>query len=325
VDSVVGKAKEAIEWISKPENIQTAIDALKTIAAGWALIKLTGGAADMLKLVNGAKNLFGGGGDGTTSVKSTGQAAPGSAKTTGSTGKNGPGLLSNINWTAAGAVGSKALGAVGTAGYLAMGAMLADAWVREGQWMQEAYKRGEEQLKRTEEMSEQFKSSDWFGLWDTLNSYLGLGGKGTNADTDKMDAFAERYIAWLKDEVEDPLLDQLNEQMSLEDFEKLNEAIRLYTSGAQFYNEEDLAEMTEPLQNMLRLVEQEMEKDKSVEDAGKKMKEAADELKEMPGEVKKAVTDAMEKMSVNIDGRRAGQILGPYISETLGNFVLNNP
>ena len=61
VDSVVGKVKEAIEWISDPENIQTAIDALKTIAIGWAAIKLTGGALDLLKLITGAKTLLGGG------------------------------------------------------------------------------------------------------------------------------------------------------------------------------------------------------------------------------------------------------------------------
>lgn len=58
-ESVIGKIQEAIEWISDPKNIQTAIDALKAIAGGWVLIKLAGGAADILKLVNGISGLSG--------------------------------------------------------------------------------------------------------------------------------------------------------------------------------------------------------------------------------------------------------------------------
>jgi len=97
VDSVVGKVKEALEWISKPENIQGAIDALKGIMAGWGLLKLTGGALSALQLINGLKGLTGGGGGGAggtgtgaaTGAASGGAVAGASNAVTGAAAKAG--------------------------------------------------------------------------------------------------------------------------------------------------------------------------------------------------------------------------------------------
>ena len=58
-ESVIGKIQEAIEWVSDPQNIQTAIDALKAIVGGWVGIRLLGGAANILQLVNGLRGLNG--------------------------------------------------------------------------------------------------------------------------------------------------------------------------------------------------------------------------------------------------------------------------
>lgn len=56
--SVFNKLKEALEWVF--DNKQNVIDALKAIVAGWGALKLTGGALEVMKLVNGLKQLNGG-------------------------------------------------------------------------------------------------------------------------------------------------------------------------------------------------------------------------------------------------------------------------
>lgn len=62
VNNVVMTVQQALEWIANPENMNTVIDTVKGIAIGWAAIKLTGGALQMLQLVNGLTGLIGGGG-----------------------------------------------------------------------------------------------------------------------------------------------------------------------------------------------------------------------------------------------------------------------
>ena len=59
VDNIATGLRDAIEWISKPENIQSAIDGLKAIFVGWGLLKLTGGALQVLNLINGIRGLTG--------------------------------------------------------------------------------------------------------------------------------------------------------------------------------------------------------------------------------------------------------------------------
>ena len=62
VNNVVMTVQQALEWIADPENMNTVINTVKGIAIGWAAIKLTGGALQMLQLVNGLTGLIGGGG-----------------------------------------------------------------------------------------------------------------------------------------------------------------------------------------------------------------------------------------------------------------------
>ena len=83
INNVVSGMKEAIEWISKPEYIQTAIDCLKLIIAGWGGLKLVGGGLQVLNLINGAKGLFGGGSDKVTTGGGDAVAASGGGILTG--------------------------------------------------------------------------------------------------------------------------------------------------------------------------------------------------------------------------------------------------
>ena len=83
IDNIVSNLRGAIEWISKPENIQKAIDGLKAIIVGWGGLQLVGGGLQVLNLINGAKNLFGGGADKVTSGGGSAVAASGGGILTG--------------------------------------------------------------------------------------------------------------------------------------------------------------------------------------------------------------------------------------------------
>ena len=83
IDNIVSNLRGAIEWISKPENIQKAIDGLKAIVIGWGGLQLVGGGLQVLNLINGAKNLFGGGADKVTSGGAAVAASGGGGLLTG--------------------------------------------------------------------------------------------------------------------------------------------------------------------------------------------------------------------------------------------------
>ena len=68
---VFTKITGGVQWLV--ENKDGVVNALKYIVEGWALLKLTGGALDILKLVNGLNGLFGGG----AGAAATGAAAKG--------------------------------------------------------------------------------------------------------------------------------------------------------------------------------------------------------------------------------------------------------
>lgn len=76
---VFTKITEGVKWLV--DNRQGVVDALKYIVEGWALLKLTGGALDILKLINGINtlNLFGTNGNpvttGINGSQTTGQNA----------------------------------------------------------------------------------------------------------------------------------------------------------------------------------------------------------------------------------------------------------
>lgn len=86
VDNVVNGLKKAIEWISDPENINRAIDSLKAIIAGWAMLTVGKDAVTIMSFFNGIRNFrLGkengsegtGGSNGSTKTGTTGTGATG--------------------------------------------------------------------------------------------------------------------------------------------------------------------------------------------------------------------------------------------------------
>ena len=100
VGNVVSKIKEAAEWLVN--NKDGVITALGAIVAGWAGLKLTGGALQILQLVNGLNALKGGAG---AAASAAGGASGGAGE--GAAGAAGSGFFAKL------AGGAKALAASG--------------------------------------------------------------------------------------------------------------------------------------------------------------------------------------------------------------------
>ena len=101
VGNVVSKIKEAAEWLVN--NKEGVIAALGAIVAGWAGLKLTGGALQILQLLNGINALKGGG----AAAAAAGGASGGAGGAVGTAGAAGGGLFGKL------AGGAKVLAASG--------------------------------------------------------------------------------------------------------------------------------------------------------------------------------------------------------------------
>ena len=100
VGNVVSKIKEAAEWLVN--NKEAVVASLGAIVAGWAGLKLTGGALQILQLVNGLNALKGGAG---AAASAAGGASGGAGA--GAAGAAGSGFFAKL------AGGAKALAASG--------------------------------------------------------------------------------------------------------------------------------------------------------------------------------------------------------------------
>ena len=110
MDKVIG----GVQWLV--ENKDSVIDALKAIVIGWGALKLTGGALQILNLLNGLSGLLGKGGSAVASGASAAASGGGEAAGAGIVGKIGA-ALGGGNLAIGGAVAAQA----GLAGYSVYG------------------------------------------------------------------------------------------------------------------------------------------------------------------------------------------------------------
>ena len=108
--SVFNTIVDGLKWLD--ENKQTVVDALKFIVMGWSGLKLTGGALQVLRLINGAKTLFGGNGTptGAQDVSKAVDPTPRGAPVTNTGSAASGGIISRALNGAAQIVGKSAYG-----------------------------------------------------------------------------------------------------------------------------------------------------------------------------------------------------------------------
>ena len=271
IDNIVSNLRGAIEWISKPENIEKAIDGLKKIVAGWALIKLTGGGLQVLSLINGAKNLFGGG---------KAAAAGGEAAATGAAVKGG--ALTGVSNAVTGAsasfvshmISSGLSNIVPVVGDMFMnqtnaGRSLRDGGGLAGMWeglKQDLSEKGEEIKKNIETFEDDWKNNEIVKFFTD---------RSANADAaSRLPTGADWRPSYMG-------------------------------GGSQ------IQEATEDL-----IGASEVQRKSSTE-----MTAAAGQLKGLPGVIENAILSGMSKITINIDGQQAGNILTPYVGGAMGGIV----
>lgn len=193
------------------------------------------------------------------------------------------------------------------------GTLLIKGLLTEAKMFDEFEKRGEEALARAEEITEEYKNSDMFNLWDPLNEWLKTPGK---TGSTKMDEFADHYMQWFNDELQDPMLDKLSEMMTDEDFDRITDAMSAWKNGILLYNDEDRTDLLDSMDRMLTLVEQEMGID-SGKNGSKEMTDAAKGMKTVPGEVEKAITRSMSGIGITIDG----DVLVGYVNNRQATMI----
>ena len=229
-NTVVG----SVQWLV--EHWHEVVDAMTGIVVGWGALKLSGGALQILQLINGLKGLGGG---------SAAAGAAGSA--------------------AAGTAGNAAAGATGTgivskglhiAPYAAPFVIAIDQLIHDQQVVSEAMQKGAESIREYQEKSGLYSGSEMFSIWDTLTKYTTA--NGSPEDRAAMKQFVEHYWRWWNDEVTDSALDEMAGAMSQEDFDKFHDIMGRMARGEQFYSNEDITDLSEAMAAAIKAAEQVM-------------------------------------------------------------------
>lgn len=223
---------DGLKWIA--EKSSTVIDALKAIVAGWAALKLTGGALDILRLIDGIKGLGGGGG-----TEATGTAAASGGK----------------SWIAkaAGHIKNAMPAVMETGAFVAPFALFIDGMIHDQQMVAEMTAKGEQSMAEYQDNIEKYAESGMFDIWDVLTKYTTI--NGTQQDNAKMKTFAERFSKWWYEDAEDASLDALADAMSDDDFFAFKDAMDDILSGKQLYSSEEQQQFVDALNTAIEAAE----------------------------------------------------------------------
>ena len=206
---------DSVKWLVN--NKDSVINALEGIVIGWGALKLTGGALQILNLINGLKGLGLGGGGATGGAATGGSAAAGgTASTAGIT---------------AGEIAQTAL-------FASPFVLFADGMIRDQQLLNEFMKKGEEKQAEYQQAVKDFSGSEMFDIWDTLTRYTTINGSPAE-DNAKMDAFVSRFFSWWNDETTDVWLEELTGAMTDEQLYAFRDAMEQVKNGELLYSTED--------------------------------------------------------------------------------------
>jgi hypothetical protein len=214
--SVFNSLVDGLKWIV--ENKDTLVDALKYVVTGWGLLKLTGGALDIIKLVSGLKGLgVLGGGGGAASAAAGGGAAAGS----------GTAAVAGIT---AGEIAQTSL-------FAAPFALFIDGLRQDKELVDKWMANARDSIAGYQANVEQYSGNEMFDIWDVMTRYTTV--NGTPEDSAKMREFAQHFFSWWNDEITDAGLEELAGGMSDEDFYAFKDALGKILNGELLYSSED--------------------------------------------------------------------------------------
>lgn len=213
---VLDKVTSGLEWIKNNSGLVEG--ALKTIAGGFALLKVSETVLEFFKLKNGVKSLLGGG---SGAASGAGSAAAGGAGSAAASGASGVGV---------GAVAETAL-------FAAPFALFFDGVKHDMELVSEWTKNAQNSIAEYQANIEKYSGSDMFNIWDVMTRYTTI--NGTPEDSAKMQDFAKHFFSWWNDEITDAGLDELAGAMSDEDFFAFKDAMEKILNGDTLYSSEE--------------------------------------------------------------------------------------
>ena len=301
VGNVVSKIKEAAEWLVN--NKDGVITALGAIVAGWAGLKLTGGALQILQLVNGLNALKGGAG---AAAAAAGGASGGAGGAAGVAGSGG--LLAKL---ASGAKGLLSSGILAPAGVIAAAitpALLANA----------ATERSVE-AKRQNRLASASMMQPGIDrdFLERASNALGLNWHGGN------ESEVLSILMGMKDRSDlqkAQLQAQLNGASTSQGNITWNELQRLWNGSEEFDTARLNATLESVTDSYTKMAEQTSELTGATDESSKasqEMSAAAKSMMDIPGLVGDAVRSGMSGITFVLDG----SAITNYVDRQLGNKV----
>ena len=287
------KIMELLQWLI--DHKDAVVFALTAIAGSLAAMKIAEFAANLQKVVQGFKGLGLGGGAGGT----------------------GTGTGFGMGNAGGGAAG-KGTGFLGTLGriapFAAPAALLIDGLIRDQQLVSEAQQRGAASAAEIGAKEQLFAGNPMFDSWKTLTDYMHV--TGEPEDTQKAQEFAKHYLDWFNDDVQDRMLDELSKNMTYEEFDSFDEAMKALAEGAEhFYSDAEREAYTAPIMRAIEVMEQMMGGGQSG------MTDTVEGLKGVPGQMVTAVQKGVSGIRVTLDGYAVGRLVAPYVSQEIARAV----
>ena len=302
------KLTALLTWLV--DNKDTVVSALTAMAAAFGALKLGEVALNVRKVVNGFRQLKDLGGAGGSAASSAANAASGAAS--GASGSAGGAAAASGGAGVAAKLGAT----LQTAAFVTPLALFVDGVIHDTQMIAEMNRKAAESMSDYESIVANHSGNELFGTWKTLTDYMTINGGTAAEDEAKAREFAEHYISWLNDEVQDSILDKLADTMTQEEWEAFNASMADLAAGTAHYSEEERNAFTEPISRALELIEQDMTSNGKTEE---KTNETLDSLektaKALPGDLARMLNG----VTVEIDGEHAGRLLAPYVNTEMAN------
>ena len=225
-----------LKWLS--ENSGTLVGVLETVVVGWGALKLTGGALEIYKLIQGIMGLTGAGGaaSAAASAAKAGSAAGGSWAT---------------------AFASAVMKVLPFALPFLFGA---DSIIRGIEQQNEAAEKGQQSYQEYKTEQQAYQGGEMYDIWDTLMRWKTP--TGTPEDHNVLENFAERWAKWWNEDVEDAALQKLADSMTDEDFLQVNDVMQKIFGGGEFASEEDRDALLEAVDKAIDAAKKLMDEEK---------------------------------------------------------------
>ena len=318
LESISDTLIKGLEWLL--ENWQSVAAGIGAIGAAFAGLKLAELGTNVWRVVNGFRQLTGGGGNAPTTQ-------PTNAPTTAPTGGGGGSVGT------AGTAGMSTALKAGLSEFTQTAALalpigvLIDGIVENVQWLNESLEKGEESIAKYAELESQLGGGQNWEDLSALYGYLHIrnAGEGSGEAWADMDKLSERWQAWRNDELQSELFDRMWENMDGETAQRFMKAMNLYANNANLDPEGMQEQVWGPMKEGLQYMEEaaaELSGDGAdkVKDGGDAVKDAAKDMGKLPEETAAAVAKALNNSAVVIDGGALSAVVGSYMADVMANY-----